>query len=72
MALSLQNDPTVIMTNAEDFLALLDVEVHPGLIVLRESGLSSQDQRDKIELVLQYLKKLNDPNFTLNKVVETK
>lgn len=60
------------MTNAEDFLALLDVEVHPGLIVLRESGLSSQDQRDKIELVLQYLKKLNDPNFTLNKVVETK
>ena len=35
-----ENDLTVITTNAKDFLALLDVDVHPGLIVLRESGLS--------------------------------
>jgi predicted nuclease of predicted toxin-antitoxin system len=34
-----ENDLTVITTNAKDFLALLNVEVHPGLIVLRESGL---------------------------------
>jgi len=32
-----ENDLTVITTNAKDFLALLNVEVHPGLIVLRES-----------------------------------
>jgi predicted nuclease of predicted toxin-antitoxin system len=35
-----ENDLTVITTNAKDFLALLNVEVHPGLIVLRESRLA--------------------------------
>jgi predicted nuclease of predicted toxin-antitoxin system len=65
-----ENDLTVITTNAKDFLALLDVEVHPGLIVLRESGLSRQEQWDRIEPVLQHLLQLNDPNFLLNKVVE--
>jgi predicted nuclease of predicted toxin-antitoxin system len=44
-----ENDLTVITTNAKDFLALLDVEVHPGLIVLRESGLSRQEQWEQIE-----------------------
>jgi predicted nuclease of predicted toxin-antitoxin system len=39
-----ENDLTVITTNAKDFLALLVVEVHPGPIVLRESGLSRQEQ----------------------------
>jgi predicted nuclease of predicted toxin-antitoxin system len=56
-----ENDLTVITTNAKDFLALLDVEVHPGLVVLRESGLSRQEQWDRIEPVLQHLLKLNDP-----------
>lgn len=65
-----ENDLTVITTNAKDFLALLDVEVHPGLVVLRESGLSRQEQWDRIEPVLQHLLKLNDPNFMLNKVIE--
>lgn len=65
-----ENDLTVITTNAKDFLALLDVEVHPGLIVLRESGLSRQEQWDRIQPVLEHLLKLNDPNFMLNKVIE--
>lgn len=65
-----ENDLTVITTNAKDFLALLDVEVHPGLIVLRESGLSRQEQWGRIEPVLQHLLQLNDSNFMLNKVVE--
>jgi hypothetical protein len=34
----------VVTTNARDFLKLLDVDVHPGLIVLRESGLSREEQ----------------------------
>jgi predicted nuclease of predicted toxin-antitoxin system len=33
------NDLVVVTTNAKDFVALLGVEVHPGLIVLRENGL---------------------------------
>jgi len=65
-----ENDLTVITTNAKDFLALLNVEVHPGLIVLRESGLSRQEQWERIEPVLRYLLGRNDPNFMLNKVIE--
>jgi predicted nuclease of predicted toxin-antitoxin system len=65
-----ENDLTVITTNAKDFLALLDAEVHAGLVVLRESGLSRQEQWERIEPVLQHLLELNDPNFMLNKVIE--
>jgi predicted nuclease of predicted toxin-antitoxin system len=65
-----ENDLIVVTTNAKDFLALLDVEVHPGLIVLRESGLSREEQWDRIEPVLQYLLNMNDANFMLNKVIE--
>ena len=46
------------------------MEVHPGLIVLRESGLSRQEQWERIEPVLRYLLERNDPNFMLNKVIE--
>ncbi len=65
-----ENDLTVITTIARDFLALLNVEVHPGLIVLRESGLSRQEQWERIEPVLRYLLERNDPDFMLNKVIE--
>jgi predicted nuclease of predicted toxin-antitoxin system len=65
-----ENDLTVITTNAKDFLALLNVEVHPGLIVLRESGLSRQEQWERLEPLLRYLLERNDPNFLLNKVIE--
>lgn len=52
-----ENDLIVVTTNAKDFLALLDVELHPGLIVLRESGLSREEQWDRIEPVVQHLLK---------------
>ena len=65
-----ENDFIVVTTNAKDFLALLDVELHPGLIVLRESGLSRQEQWNRIEPVLQLLFNVNDPDFMLNKVIE--
>jgi predicted nuclease of predicted toxin-antitoxin system len=65
-----ENDLIMVTTNAKDFLALLNVEIHPGLIVLRESGLSRQEQWDRIEPVLQYLLKLNDADFMLNKLIE--
>jgi predicted nuclease of predicted toxin-antitoxin system len=35
------HDYVVVTTNAQDFLHLLNVELHPGLIVLRESGLTN-------------------------------
>lgn len=40
-----RNDAVVVTINAADFPVLVqDVEVHPGLIVLRRSGLSPEDQ----------------------------
>jgi predicted nuclease of predicted toxin-antitoxin system len=67
-----ENDLTVVTANAKDFLALLDVEVHPGLIVLRESGLSHNEQWERSEPVLHHLLERNDPAFMLNKVIEIK
>jgi len=38
------HDFAFVTTNAQDFIALLNVRVHPGLIVLRESGLRRQER----------------------------
>jgi predicted nuclease of predicted toxin-antitoxin system len=42
---SFENDFVVVTCNARDFIRLLNVEVHPGLIVLREGGLTLARQR---------------------------
>lgn len=60
----------VVTSNARDFIPLLDVEVHPGLIVLRESGLTRAEQWDRIKPVVQHVKDTKDPDFLLNKVIE--
>jgi predicted nuclease of predicted toxin-antitoxin system len=41
---ALDHDFAVVTTNARDFIQLLNVEVHPGLIVLRESGMTRDEQ----------------------------
>jgi predicted nuclease of predicted toxin-antitoxin system len=41
---ALENDFVVVTCNARDFIRLLNVEVHPGLIVLREGGLTRDKQ----------------------------
>ena len=46
---ALDHDFAVVTTNARDFIELLDVDVHPGLIVLRESGLSRDEQWRRIQ-----------------------
>ena len=58
-----ENDLIVVTTNAKDFFALLDVEVHPGLMVIRESGLSREEQWKRIEPVLLHLLAFNDPDY---------
>jgi len=42
---ALDHDFAAATTNARDFVPLLNAEVHPGLIVLRESGLTRDDNR---------------------------
>src|SRR5688500_9045211 len=52
---ALEHDLTVVTTNARHFLRLLDVELHPGLIVLREGGLTRDEQWDRLARVLDHL-----------------
>lgn len=54
---ALDHDFAVVTTNARDFIELLEAPVHPGLIVLRESGLSRQEQWEWLMPVVQHVKK---------------
>ena len=67
---ALDHDFAVVTANARDFIPLLDVEVHPGLIVLRDSGLTREEQWARLEPVIEYVKHSGDPDFLLNKLIE--
>ncbi len=67
---ALDHDLAVVTVNARDFIELLDVAVHPGLIVLRESGLSREEQWGRIRPVLNFVQASGDQDFLLNKLVE--
>jgi predicted nuclease of predicted toxin-antitoxin system len=64
------NDFTVVTTNARDFIKLLNVEVHPGLIVLREGGLTREEQWHRLAPVIEHVKDFSDDDFMLNKLIE--
>lgn len=67
---ALNHDFTVVATNARDFICLLDVDVHPGLIVLREGGLSRDEQWDRLKPVIEHLKNLGEIDPLLNRLIE--
>lgn len=67
---AVDHDFAVVTTNARDFIALLDVPVHPGLIVLRESGLSRNEQWEWLKPVVEFVKKSGYEDFLLNKLIE--
>jgi predicted nuclease of predicted toxin-antitoxin system len=67
---ALDHDFAVVTTNARDFIELLDTPVHPGLIVLRESGLSRQEQWERLVSIVEHVKKSGDEDFLLNKLIE--
>ncbi len=67
---ALDHDFAVVTTNARDFIQLLDVEVHPGLMVLRENGLTRDEQWDRIEPVVQRIRASKDRSFLVNKLIE--
>ena len=67
---ALENDFVVVTSNARDFIRLLNVDVHPGLIVLRESGLTRDEQWDRIRPVIEHVLESSDDNFLVNKLVE--
>jgi predicted nuclease of predicted toxin-antitoxin system len=67
---ALEHDFAVVTTNARDFIPLLVVEVHPGLIALRESGLTRDEQWNRIGPVVQHIKASKDQDFMVNKLIE--
>ena len=67
---AVDHDFAVVTTNARDFIELLDAPVHPGLIVLRENGLSRQEQWQRLIPVVDHAKKSGDEDFLLNKLIE--
>jgi hypothetical protein len=70
-AFALQHEMAVVTTNAADFLHLLeDVELYPGLILLRESGLRREQQWLRLEPVIRFVQSQSDGDYLLNKVVD--
>lgn len=64
-------DYVMVTTNARDFLHLLDVELHPGLIVLREGGLSRQEQWERLVIAIDFIPRQADPDsYMVNRVIE--
>lgn len=68
-AYACQRGSTVVTINARDFIELLDVELHPGLIVLRQSGLTRGEQWSQMEPVVRHILNSGDPDYMLNKIV---
>jgi predicted nuclease of predicted toxin-antitoxin system len=65
-----ENNFVVVTGNARDFIRLLNVEVHRGLIVLREGGLTRDEQWERIRPVIKHLLECRDDNFLVNKLIE--
>jgi predicted nuclease of predicted toxin-antitoxin system len=70
---ALENDFVVVTANARDFMALLDVDLHPGLIVLREGNLSRSEQWERLEVAINQILQHPDPaNYMINRVIEVR
>jgi predicted nuclease of predicted toxin-antitoxin system len=69
---ALDQDFAVVTTNARDFIHLLNVEVHPGLIVLREGGLTRDEQWEWLKPVVKHVMESGDQDFLVNKLIEIK
>jgi predicted nuclease of predicted toxin-antitoxin system len=66
-----ENGFIVVTSNARDFMALLDVDLHPGLIILREGSLSRSEQWERLEAALDQILRHPDPEGNMvNRVVE--
>ena len=67
---AVDHDFGVVTTNARDFIELLDIDVHPGLLIMRESGLSREEQWDRLWPVIEHVQNSGDQDFLLNKLIE--
>jgi len=50
---------------------MLNFELHPGLIVLRESGLTRDEQWERLVSAIDDIQRQPDPEtYTINRVIE--
>ena len=67
---ALDNDFVVVTGNTRDFINLVEVELHPGAIMLREGSLSRDEQWSRLELALDSILQNTDPaGYMINRVV---
>jgi predicted nuclease of predicted toxin-antitoxin system len=70
-AFAMAHDMAFATTNADDFLELLeDAELHPGLILQRESGLSREQQWTRLEPAVRFVLSQADPDYLVNRVID--
>jgi predicted nuclease of predicted toxin-antitoxin system len=69
-AYALKNESVVVTANARHFLTLAAHDVHPGLIILRESGLTREEQWERLEPVIRFVAAAGNRDFLLNKIIE--
>ena len=68
---ALENDFVVVTGNTRDFMNLVDVELHPGIIAVREGSLSRDEQWSRLKLALDLILKHADPaGYMINRFVE--
>lgn len=67
---ALARDQVVVTVNVGDFMRLAGaMEVHPGVIVLREAGLNAEQQWNRIQAALQAIEQAYDADL-VNRVLE--
>jgi predicted nuclease of predicted toxin-antitoxin system len=67
---ALARDQMVVTVNVGDFIRLAaTMEVHPGVIALREAGLSAEQQWLRVQSALQLIQHGKDTDM-INRVVE--
>jgi len=64
------NNLVVVTANVRDFLTLARLDIHAGLIVLREGELNRDEQFERLEPVIEFVNATGDPDFLVSKVVE--
>lgn len=67
---ALEHDMAVVTTNAADFLELLGEDLHPGLILLRESGLNREEQWERIMPAVAFVLTRSEGDYLVNRVLE--
>jgi predicted nuclease of predicted toxin-antitoxin system len=69
-AFAMRHEMAVVTTNVSDFLDLAETGIHPGLILLRESGLTRDEQWHRLKPAIELVRFQEESDFLLNKVLD--